>query len=144
MTRFLAAFIFAFCFAAQTHAQSDYQRYALTVPMLEKYNAASLELKKTIKAKDDDDEDARDGKTVEQFAKELDATPGVKPILARHGFTSRSFAQATIALFEAGFHVAMEPSMDKKKAAGLFASYPPETRANIELLRKNPQLLKNQ
>ena len=31
---------------------------------------------------------------------------------------------------------------DKKKGAALLASYPKETQANIELLRKNPKLLK--
>ncbi len=46
------------------------------------------------------------------------------------------------ALFAAGFYLGFEPGMDKKKAASLYASYPKERQANIELLRKNPQFMK--
>jgi hypothetical protein len=141
MIRFLAMLCLALSFAVPGFAQSDFERHALTVPMMEKYKAASLELKKVVKKKDDDD-DAKDGMTVDELAKELDATPGVKPVLARHGFSSRSFALTTLAVFQAGFYLATEPSMDKKKVPQLLASYTAETRANIELLRKNPQLLK--
>jgi hypothetical protein len=140
MNRLIGTLLIAFCLSAPAIAQSNFQRHTLTVEMLQKHKAASLELKKSVKMKDDDGD--KDGVTAEQFAKELDATPGVKPILAKHGMTSRSYAQTTVALFEAGFHLMMEPSMDKKKGAELLASYPAETRANIELLRKNPQLLK--
>ncbi|AMO24545.1 hypothetical protein GCM10027034_11690 [Ramlibacter solisilvae] len=141
MNRLIATFLLALGLAASpAFAQSDFQRHALTVDMLQKYKAASLDLKKSIKKKDDGGD--KDGMTTDELVKELDATPGVKPILAKHGMTSRSYALTTLALFQAGFYLMMESSMDKKKGAELLASYPAETRGNIALLRKNPQLLK--
>jgi hypothetical protein len=141
MTRAIAALLLAFGIACHAHAAEEYQRYALTVPMLEKHRAATKEFEKTVKKKDDDDGD-KDGLTVDQLAKQIDATPGARPILAKHGFSSRDYALVSVAFFQAGFYLMMEPSMDKKKGAQLLASYPAETRANIELLRKNPQLMK--
>jgi hypothetical protein len=76
------------------------------------------------------------------FRSGLKCQPQAKALLARHGFTPHSYALTAMALFQAGFYLAMEPSMDKKKGAALLASYPKETQANIELLRKNPALLK--
>lgn len=140
MNRAIAALLLALGIACHVHAAEDFQRYALTVPMLQKHRAATKELEKTIKKKDDEGD--KDGLTVDQLAKEIDATPGAKPILAKHGLSSREYALVSVAFFQAGFHLMMEPSMDKKKGAQLLASYPAETRANIELLRKNPQLMK--
>ena len=140
MTRFLVALLLALGVAFQAQAQSDFLKYKLSVAGIEKAQAATRELEKTVKMKEDGGD--KDGMTVEQFTRELDATPGVKPVLARHGLTTRDYAQTALALFQAGFHLMMEPSMDKKKGAELLASYPAETRSNIELLRKNPQLLK--
>lgn len=141
MTRLLAAFLLAFGFAVQANAAEEFERHALTVSMVEKYKAATKELEKSIKKKDDD-EDAKDNMSVDDFAREIDRTPGAKPILKKHGLSSREYALTTLALFQAGFWLAMEPSMDKKKAAIQYAAYPAEVRGNIELLRKNPQLLK--
>ena len=142
MNRAIAALLLAFGIACHAHAAEEYQRYALTVPMLEKHRAATKEFEKTSKKKDDDDEGDKDGLTVDQLARKIDATPGAKPILTRHGLTSREYALVSVAFFQAGFYLMMEPAMDKKKGAQLLASYPAETRANIELLRKNPQLMK--
>ena len=141
MKRFAAALLLALGLAGGAQAESPYTRHALTVAGVEKFQAATRELEKSIKKKDDQDGD-KDGMTVDELVKELDATPGVKPILARHGLTSRDYALTTLAVFEAGFHLMMEPAMDRKKGAELLKSYPAETRANIELLRKNPKLLK--
>jgi hypothetical protein len=140
LTCFLAFFISVAAVAAATAAGADPARHALSVPMLEKLKAATEDLKKNVPEKDG--EDSGDHETVEELAKALDARPGVKPVLARHGFTSQSYALTVLAVFQAGMYLGMEPSMDKKKAAALLASYPKETQANIELLRKNPKLLK--
>lgn len=142
MYRRLLALLAIACAALSAHATEEFARHALTVPMVEKYNAAARELEKTAKRKDQEDEEDEEDMSLEEIVKMLDSTPGVKPVLQRHGLTSRTYALTTMALFQAGFYLAMEPSMDKKKGAALLASYPPETRANIELLRKNPQLLR--
>lgn len=142
MIRLMASALLALALAAPAFAQSGFTRHTLTVALLEKHQAATRELEKlekTVKMKSDDDD--KDGVSVDEFAKELDTTPGVKPILARHGLTSRAYALTAIALFEAGFHLMMEPTMGNNVKQAL-ASYPAEMRANIELLRKNPQLLK--
>ena len=140
MIRLLASVLLALGAAAPAFAYEDFERHTLTVPLLEKFQAASLEAEKLSKNKDDDKGGDGDMTTVE-MVKLLDATPGVKPLLAKHGLTTRSYALTTLALIQAGFWVAMEPSMDKKKAAAQLAAYTPETRANIELLRKNPKLM---
>lgn len=139
MIRLLAALLMVLATATQVLAQSEFTRHALTVPLIEKHQAATRKLEKTVKLKEDEKD--RDGVTADELAKELDATPGVKPVLARHGLTSRAYALTSMAIFEAGFHLMMESSMGKNTKQAL-ASYPPEMRANIELLRKNPQLLK--
>lgn len=140
MIRRLAALLAALVFAIPSHAESEFTRHALTVSAVEKHQAATRELEQKIKKKDDDGD--KDGMTVDELVKELEATPGVKPILARHGLTTRAYALTSMAIFEAGFHLMMEPSMGKNVNQAL-TSYPPEMRANIELLRKNPRLLKN-
>lgn len=143
MTRLLAAFLLATGFALNAGAAEEFERHALTVAKVEKYIAVNKDLEKAVKKKDDkDDEDAKDNMSIDDIVKEIDRTPGAKPVLARHGMSSREYALTTLALFQAGFWLAMEPSMDKKKAAIQYANYPAEVRGNIELLRKNPQLLK--
>ena len=139
MVRFFLSLLLGLSVAAGCLAQSDPQRHALTVPLMEKFNAATRELEKSVRKADDDE---KDNQTVDELVKSLDATPGVKPVLARHGLTTRTYALTAHALVQAGFYLMMEPSMDKKKGAALLASYPKETQANIELLRKNPKLLK--
>jgi hypothetical protein len=139
MVRIFLALFLASSMAGGSLAQSDAQRHSLTVPLLEKFNAATRELEKSVGKADDDE---KDNQTVDELVKELDAKPGVKPVLARHGLSTRTYALTAHALFQAGFYLMMEPSMDKKKGAVLLASYPRETQANIELLRRNPKLLK--
>ena len=132
--------------AQKSSAAPDFQRYALSVSAVEKFAALNREMEKLPRPKGadtkDDDDDQKDGETVDDIVKKIDAQPAAKALLAKHGFSSRSYALTAMALFQAGFYLAMEPSMDKKKGAALLASYPKETQANIELLRKNPALLK--
>jgi hypothetical protein len=144
IVRCVAALLLAVSFAAQAGGKSEeFQRYAFTQASLDKYMAAGKEMKKLPKQKDQDDDD-KDDPSVDDIARELDKTPGVKPILARHGFSSREYALATLALFNAGFYLAMEPSMDKKGRVELYNSYPKQLQGNIELLRKNPQYMKQE
>ena len=142
MFRFLVAVLFALAVAMPALAE-DFTRYALTVPMVQKVQSAGKEIeskvgKKYKKGKSGEDMDAA------KFARFVDSIPEARPILAQHGLSSKDFAFASFAMMEAGLYVMMasDPSADKKQAAALLASYPPETRANIELLRKNPQLMK--
>lgn len=140
MMRFILACSAAFLLlTGNAQAAADPARHALSVSVLERMKAVAKEGERVIPKTDDKDD--VDQPTVEELAKSLDATPGVKALLARHGFTSQSYALASLAFFQAGFYLMMEPAMDKKKAAGLRASYPKETQANIELLRNNPKLM---
>jgi hypothetical protein len=140
MIRILAAIVLALIFAAGASAQQEeFERYALTPATLEKMNAAGKELKKIGKDKKDS---SKSDMGVDDYAKLLDSTPAAKAILAKHGLTSRNFALGTFAVAHAGLFLMMEPSMDKKGRAELLSTYTPETRANIELLRKHGQLLK--
>ncbi|RJG04903.1 hypothetical protein D3870_01665 [Noviherbaspirillum cavernae] len=130
----LAIFSFA-------HAAADPDRYLLNVATLQKIKAVNVELSKAnLKGLDDDD--GNDDKSVEEMARELDSHPKVKASLARHGLTSMEYAMSMHAILAAATYLMFESSMDKKKAASLFASYPKERQANIELLRKNAQHLK--
>lgn len=149
--RLLAAAALVLACAAPVLAQpsagaaAKFQRHALSVSAVEKFTAATREMEKLPRPKGADDKGTdKDGETVDDIVKQLEAHPQAKALIARHGFTPRSYALTALALFQAGFYLAMEPSMDKKKGAALLASYPKETQANIELLRKNPALLKKQ
>ncbi|KIF83487.1 hypothetical protein [Noviherbaspirillum autotrophicum] len=136
----LLALLFSLCLAAAAHAAADPDRYLLTVATLQKMEAVNKDLSK-LKISKKSDEDDDDNQSVEEFAKKLDADPRVKAALAKNGMTSMDFSLATYAMFAAGMHLMFESSMDKKKGAALYASYPKERQANIELLRKNPQFM---
>lgn len=140
MKQLLTTLFLTFTFVSQAYGAEDFQRHALTVSMVEKHRAASKDLEKASKGKELVDGD-RDIQNTDEFVRELEIIPGVKPILSRHGMSTREFALTTLALFQAGLYLAMESSMDKKKKAELLASYPTQMRANIELLRRNPKLL---
>lgn len=136
----LLALLFSLCLMAAAHAAADPDRYLLTVATLQKMEAVNKDLSK-LKISKKSDEDDDDNQSVEEFAKKLDADPRVKAALAKNGMTSMDFSLATYAMFAAGMHLMFESSMDKKKGAALYASYPKERQANIELLRKNPQFM---
>lgn len=136
----LFALLFSFCLIASAYAAADPDRYLLTTATLQKMEAINKDVSKmNVKKKSEDDDD--DNMSVEEFAKKLDADPKVKAVLAKHGMSSMEFSLATYAMFAAGMHLMFESSMDKKKGAALYASYPKERQANIELLRKNPQFM---
>lgn len=140
----ILATLLSMCIFSFAHAAPDADRYVLTTSTLQKLKAINADVEK-LKLKDlDNDEDEEDdgGKSVEDFAKAIDAHPKAKAVLAKHGMTSMEYSLAVHALFAAAFYLGFEPSMDKKKAASLYASYPKERQANIELLRKNPQFMK--
>lgn len=143
MFRFLAVLVFALGVAAQATAAEDYERHALTPAMVTSLSAATKELEKLPPIKKMNRE-SEDETSVEDIRRTIDSVPAAKPILARHGFTSQTYAMAFMAFVQASLHVAMEPSMDKKTAAEMMAGHTKETRANIEMLRKNRHLMKMQ
>lgn len=136
----LIALVLAFCMAGAVHAAADPERYLLTPATLKKMDAVNKDL---AKADIKDSEDDNDDMSVEEFARMLDSHPQAKAVLARNGISSMDYALATYATVAAAMHLMFEPSMDKKKIPALLASYPKERRANIELLRKNPQYMKS-
>ena len=141
MNRLVATVLIALGLVAPAIAD-EFTRYALTVPTVQKVQSASKDIEKKVgkRYKNDKSEEDMDAA---KFAKFVDTIPEAKPILAQYGLSSREFAFASFAMMEAGLYlmIASDPSADKKQAAQLLASYPAETRANIELLRKHPELL---
>ncbi len=74
--------------------------------------------------------------SADEFARVIDKKPRARAVLAKHGLSSREFALTTLAMMHGGMFVALEPSMNKKQAAEMLASFTKEQRANIALLRK--------
>lgn len=136
--------LFVLSIVAATHvlAAEDFQRHVLTVPMLEKFDAAMAEANKIPSMKGGmKDDDSSGDLTTDDLARKLDSNPAARPILAKYGFTARTFALTFLAYMNAAMYLGFEPDMDKKGAAELLASYPREMRANIELLRRNPKFM---
>jgi len=122
-----------------SHAAADADRYLLTNSTLQKMHAVNTDLEQAnIKEESADNDDM----SVEEFARLLESHPKAKAVLAKHGLSAMEYALATYATIAAAMHLMFEPSMDKKKIPALIASYPKERRANIALLRKNPQYMK--
>lgn len=135
----ILALLLSLTIAAVAQAAPDEDRYQLTLATLQKIKAVNADLAKAKFKKMDDDDD--DNLSAAEFARKLDADPKVKATLAKHGMTSMDFALSAHAIATAGIYLMFEQSMDKKKAASLYASYPKERQANIELLRKNMHYL---
>lgn len=131
----LPAFV---CTSALADDEAAIQQHVLTVPMLERFHAATRELEKLGLKEDKTLED----KSIDEVAKALESRPGVKPILSKHGFNGRTYQLTVGAMGVAASYLAMEPGLGKKDQAAQLASYPPQMRANIELLRKNPKLVR--
>ena len=135
---FAAAFVALLFSAARAEAASPEEHFLLSPAVLQKVKAAGPELKKL--EKDDDEDDNKDGKSknlsADDFARVLDKEPRAKAILAKHGLSTREFALTSYAMLHAGMFVGLEPSMNKKQAAEMLASFTKEQRANIALLRK--------
>ena len=139
MIRFLASLCLALSFIAPAAAddEADMMRHALSAPMLEKFHAATAELEKLgIKTQGKEVED----KSLAELGKFAESKPGVKPILAKHGFTGRTYFLTAHTLVYAGMYLGMESGLSKKDQAAQLAAMTPQMRANIDLLRKNPKL----
>ncbi len=134
---FTAAFVALLLCSTQASAADPEERFLLTPALLAKLKAAAPDIKKLEK---DDDEERNDGKannlSVEEFARVLDKEPRAKAVLAKHGLSTREFALMSYAMMHAGMFVGLEPSMNKKQAADMLASFTKEQRANVALLRK--------
>ncbi|WP_427915451.1 hypothetical protein ACPWT1_11270 [Ramlibacter sp. MMS24-I3-19] len=129
MIRLVTAFVLALGLAAPALAQQPtYTSYALTVLTLQKMQAAAKEIEKKVGKKYDNDKTDNDKTdndlSVASIEKMLNSVPEAKPILAKHGLSSKEYALATMAGVEAGMHLMFEPAMDKKGASQLMASYP--------------------
>lgn len=106
---------------------TDPARFRLTPALLDRMDAVAADLK-NAKAADDDDDDAE---SVEDIARKLEAQPQVRAALARQRLSGKEYATAMLAALHAGMYLATE------RAAGAQgqASFTPEQRANIEVMR---------
>lgn len=84
------------------------------------------------------DDDEPDAQSVQELARQLDADPRIRALLARHRVSSIEYATAVYAALHAGMFLAMESLTDKASRTSALASFTPEQRANIELLRRRP------
>lgn len=130
---FLAVFALLALCGASAHAATDTSRYLLTPEVMAKIKAAEADVAKSNRKDDDADESAE---TVEDLVKSVEKDPVVKKALAKQGLSSLEFAKASMAILHAGLYLMGEASMDKAKAAALFAGYTKEQQANINLVRK--------
>jgi hypothetical protein len=150
MIRLISALLLAAACVLPSFAQSAAHqadktalgRHVLTASLVEKANAASRELASRNLLKESGEDDWK--KSIDELAKDMESVPGAKAVLAKHGFTGRTFILTTWSVMAAGGFVAMEGSMGKQQAAAQLATFTPEERANIELLRRNPKLLPQQ
>lgn len=131
---FAAAFIALLLCSTNASAAEPEETFLLTPTLLAKLKAAAPELKKLDK-KERKDEDEKDNPSADEYARLIDKEPRAKAILAKHGLSSREFALTTYAMMHAGLFVGLEPSMNKKQAADMLASFTKEQRANVALLR---------
>jgi hypothetical protein len=122
--------------AAPALAADDASNFLLTPALIKKIEAMNAEAKKIKGDKEDEDDDASNAETVEELKKVFEKDKVAMALMAKHGVTSREMASASFAMIHAGFYVAFEESMDKKKAAQMFAGYTKEQQANIALMRK--------
>ena len=134
---FAAAFVAILLFAshAGANAAEPEEHFLLTPALLAKLKAAAPELKKLDKKERNDDNEKNDP-TAEEYARILDKEPRAKAVLAKYGFSTREFALTSYAMLHAGMFVGLEPTMNKKQAADMLASFTKEQRANVALLRK--------
>jgi hypothetical protein len=134
LSRTVAAALLAAGIACSSAASAaaDPSHYLLTYTVIEKFKAFEKDTRKDERAEDD----ALNPRDADDLIRKLDKDPAAKAALARHGLSTREFALATFAMLHAGFFVAMEGAMDKKKAAEALAGYTQEQRANIEMMRQ--------
>jgi hypothetical protein len=132
-SKLLAAAVISLCLAGTALAAADPAQYVLTQPVYNKVMAVQKEVEKAgLKEEDDDGEDLD---TVDDIVKMIESKPAAKAILARHGVSPKDYALTVLAVFHAGFHVAMEPQMDKQGQAKLMAGYTKAQQQNIVFMR---------
>jgi hypothetical protein len=143
MTRlFATAFVALLLCSSHASAAEPEERFLLTPALLAKLKAAAPDIRKLEKKIDaeKENEEQDDGKSnnlsAEQFSRVLDKDARARAVLGKHGLSTREFALITYAMMHAGMFVGLEPSMNKKQAAEMFATFTKEQRANIALLRK--------
>ncbi|HEU4853024.1 MAG TPA: hypothetical protein VFT37_12800 [Telluria sp.] len=131
--RIVAAATLAIAISAPAFALSDKdaETFLLTPALLQKMKKAEPDMK----ALNISDESEDDESTVNDIVKTIEKNPKAKAVLAKHGLSVNEVALGTVAMVHAGMYVALESSMDKKGAAQLMASYTPQQRANIALMR---------
>jgi len=120
--------------AARAASATDPEHFALTPALLDRLDAVTAELDTMRIAgddADDDDDDGDDAESVEDLARRLDARPEVRAALARQGLSSQQYVAATLAVLHAGMYLAVERSADPQA----LASFTPQQRANIEVVR---------
>lgn len=131
-SKLLAAAVISLCLAGTALAAADPAQYVLTQPVYNKVMAVQKEVEKAGLKEEDDGEDLE---TVEAIVKMIESKPAAKAILARHGGAPKDYALTVLAVFHAGFHVAMEPQMDKQGQAKLMAGYTKAQQQNIVFMR---------
>lgn len=109
------------------------ERFRLTPQLLDRMEALQAASPATARPGDDDEPDAQ---SVQELARQLEADPRIRALLARHQLSSMEYAIAAHAVLHAGMYLAMESVADKPSRASALASFTPEQRANIELLRR--------
>ena len=134
LTALVAGLLLALMLWTPAIAAEDASHFLLTPALMAKFKAASPDLKNIERRNDKDDGDDKD-QSIDGIAKRIEREPAAKAVLLKHGLSPREFALATFAMMHAGFFVAMEKSMDKKKGAELYATYTREQKANIALMR---------
>ena len=121
------------CTSSTAHAAADPAQYVLTQPVYNKVMAVQKDVEKAgLKQEDDDGEDLE---TVEEIVQMIESKPAAKAILTRHGVSPKDYALTVLAVVHAGFHVAMEPQMDKQGQAKLMAGYTKAQQQNIVFMR---------
>lgn len=109
------------------------EKFRLTPVLLDRLESLQASSEAVAAIGEEEDLDAQ---SVEDLARKLDADPRIRALLARHRISSQEYATAVFAMLHAGMYLAMESTADKKARAAAMASFTPEQRANIELLRR--------
>ena len=108
------------------------ERFRLTPALLQRMEA--VQAASQAMAQDGADQDV-DAESVEDLARKLESDPRIRSLLARHRITTADYATAVFATIHAATFLAMESAARRQDLAAALASFTPEQRANIELLR---------
>jgi len=122
----------AACALALTVHAAGQDGFRLTPALLERMQALQAEADALTNSQAGEEVDAQ---SADELARELDADPRIRALLARHRIGSADYAAAVFAILHAGTYLAMEQTLDRQERNAALASFTPEQRANIELLR---------